>query len=117
MAQGDFKRVAATMATATTLTSHIDLGKTYQHVYLDVPTMATATAIYIHASEALGGSYRKLTHAPINSATAAVNDYEILTAAASNRMIPIPNGHRFLKIEIKTAVSNNATAFNVVCGD
>jgi len=93
----------ASMADGATLTSGIDLGGVYEDIYLKVPVRASAANIYIHGSVD-NSTFFRIAHPPINSATVAINDF-VIQSATTSRMVPIPNGFRYLKVEISTLAS------------
>lgn len=107
-----------TMASAATLTSELDLSGAWNTVYLEVPTMTSNTQLHIqgsYANSASGGSYRRIYHPPLNSSTVATNPFAIVSGA-TNCIVPIPGGVRFLKIE-STATVNDGAIFRVFVGD
>lgn len=108
-----------TMPSGATLTSAIDLQRNWKTVYLEVPTFSTAANIFIQGSPTVGGTYRRVFNPALNSSTVGINVFQILTAA-SNGYVPIPNGFRFMKIEMGTFATDGAGApsqFNVICSD
>lgn len=111
---GGFLVQIATMLSAGTLTSYMDLGGSYDTVYLEVPTMASGGNLAIQAAASASGTYRRIKHPVLNSSTVAVNDFLILSAA-TNRFVPIPGGFRYLKVETLETVLDGAL-FKVVYG-
>lgn len=106
-----------TMPSGATLTSAVDLQRNWKTVYLDFVTFSTAANLFVHAAPTSDGTYRRVFHPPLNSSTVGVNVFTISTAA-SGGYVPIPNGIRFLKIEIGTAPTDGATApFKIICSD
>ena len=115
MSMGSIIYQTATMASAGTLTSQLNLGgRAWQTVYLKVPTMASNSAVRIHGSSD-NSTFQIIKHPPINSATVATNDYTI-ASTATNTWVPIPNAFRYLKIET-TATVDNGAEFVVLCAD
>lgn len=107
----------ATMASGATLTSEVDLGTAWENVYLRVPTMTSNTQLHIQASTRLtadGGIYRRICHPSLNSSTVTTNDFAI-ASSATNRIIPIPNGFRYMKVE-STATVDNGAVFRILVG-
>lgn len=97
----------ATMTSAGTSTSEIDLGGAWTQVYLEIPTLTSNSAHLIQAARATGGTFRRIRHPPINSATIATNEY-VIASAATNTWVPIPGGHRFIKVETTATVDDGA---------
>lgn len=115
MAVGSYNYQTVTMASAGSLTSQLDLGgRTWNSVYLRVPTMTSNSAILIQGSVD-NSTYSVIKHPPINSATVATNDYTI-ASAATNVWVPIPNAFRYIKIVV-TAGADSGQAFTVLCAD
>jgi hypothetical protein len=113
----DFRVLNATMPTATTLGSAVDLGAGFNRVYLQLPTMATATLIRVYSAESLNGTYMPVFNRALVTSTAEIpRQYGLITAACAG-VHPIPEGLRFVKLELATMVSNNATAFRFLVSD
>lgn len=117
MSHGLNKVYVCTMASGGTTSSEVNLGRTYQNVYLVIPTMATASnGMYIYGSDATGGTFRIIMHPSINSATVATNPY-VITSAATNCIVPVPvGGLQFLKVNTDATVAHGCV-FKFVCGD
>lgn len=113
MSHGPISVFSVTMASAGTLTSEVDLGRAWKTVYLH--NIAPTSAVLLRASPESAGTYGQVTHPSINSATVAVNNYTI-PSAASGSIVPIPSGLRYLKIETTASVANGTT-FKVICSD
>jgi len=101
------------MASGGTLSSEVNLAKSWSNVYLDV-TGAEAE-VRLQAAATTGGTYRQVYHPSINSATVANNIYKI-PSASSGGLVPLPAGLQFIKIETTAAVANGKT-FNIICSD
>jgi|SRR3990172_1449216 len=115
MGMGAVVAFTKTMASAGTLTGEYDLGRSWENVYLVVPSMTSNSQIHIQASESTGGTYRRLYHPSINSSTVGTNVFAV-PSAVTNAHIPIPNGFRYLKVET-TATIDSACIFKIICGD
>ncbi len=113
MSYGPISVFTVTMASAGTLSSEIDLGRSWKKVYLD-PTGA-ASEVRIQAAITAGGTYRQVYHPSINSSTASANIFKI-PSAVSGGLIEIPAGLRFVKVET-TATVANGNAFKIICSD
>jgi hypothetical protein len=112
---GSWTKFTKTISSGGTLTSEFDLGGAWGAVYLEIPSMPSGSAFYIQASKASGGTYRRIKHPAINSSTVTVNDFT-LPSSATNCMVPIPNGLRYVKVET-TATMDNGQEFTVLCGN
>ncbi len=104
-----------TMPAAATLTSAFDLQRNWKTVYLDMVTLSTGANLFVQAAAIEGGTFRRVYHPVINSSSAQANVFTI-TTAASGGYIPIPNGLRFMKIEVGTAPAVQAE-FKLICSD
>jgi hypothetical protein len=106
----------ATMASAGTLSSEVKLLRNFEKVYLVVPSMTSNSQIHIQGSEVAGGTFRRICHPAINSSTVSTpNDFSI-ASAATNRIIPIPNGFAYIKVET-TATVDDGCSFKIICAD
>ncbi len=114
MFAGAFKAMPATMASGGTLSAAIDLGGSYDVAYLEIPTMVSGTAYAIQAATEITGTYRRVKHPSLNSSTVATNDF-LIASSATNCLVPIPSGLRYLKVET-TATVDNGALFKVVYG-
>jgi hypothetical protein len=103
------------MASFSTLTGEIDLGHAWSQVFLEIPSMISNTQLHIQAAYTSGGTYRRVKQPPLNSSTVGTNDFAIVSGA-TNCMVPIPSGLRYIKVEATATVSFTAS-FNVICGD
>lgn len=119
MAHGAVVVYAATMASAGTLTSEVDLGRNWEKVYVLIPTMTSNTAHFFkvaHVNSAAGGVYRRVVHPAVNSSTVStLNDFTV-GSATTNRAVPFPNGFRYVKIESEVTVNDGAT-YRIICSD
>lgn len=110
-----FNPFTVTMASAGTLTGEIDLGGAWYSVYLEIPTLTSNTQHHIQVANTSGGTYRRIYHAPINSATSSSNVFAI-SSGVTNGVVPIPGGIRYIKIET-TATVNDGAVYRVFAGD
>lgn len=117
MGHGLSKVYACTMASGGTMTGQCDLGRSYQNVYLVIPTMATASnGMSIYVSDSSSGTFRQLYHPSINSATVATNPY-VITSAATNVVVPVPlQGIQYVKVNTDATVAHGCV-FKFICGD
>lgn len=102
-----------TMASGGTLTSELNLQRTWKKVYLD-PTGAESE-VRVQAAATSGGTFRQVYHPSINSSTVGANIFKI-PSAASGGLIEIPAGLKILKIETTATVANGLT-FTLICAD
>lgn len=116
MGHGAVVPISVTMTSGATLTPQIDLGRNWEKVYLSTASMVSNSQLYIQASEVTSGTFSRVCHPCINSSTVSTpNDFAI-GSAATGRMIPIPNGFRYIKIE-STMTLDNGMLFKVICSD
>ncbi len=117
MSHGLNKVYASTMASGGTMSGEVNLGRSYQNVYLMIPSMATASnGMSIYASDASGGTFCQVMHPSVNSATVATNAY-LITSAATSVIVPVPvGGLRFLKVNTDATVAHGCV-FKFICGD
>lgn len=104
-----------TMTSGTTTSSGFDLGRAFQNVYLEIPTMASGTDFYIQGSSD-GTTFRRLMHPAANSSSVQVHTF-VIGSAATNRMVPIPNAFRYFRVELSTAMTDTVSVFKIICGD
>ena len=102
------------VASGVTLSSAIDLAQGWDEVSLQIPSFSSGSDIYLHAATASDGTYTRVTFPPINSATAATNDFEI-ASGLSARIVPIPANYQHIKIELSTGQTDVTSTFNVIC--
>lgn len=110
-----FTYFPVTMSSFSTLTPAVDLGNAWGQLYLAVPTMTSNTDLFIQAAVTESGDYRRIKHPIVNTSTSSTNDYQI-SSSITNRIVPIPGGFRYLKVEASLIVSFSPT-FHVICGD
>lgn len=109
-----------TIAAGATLTAEIDLGGSWNTVYLEIPTLTSNSQHHIQAAfanSAAGGTYRRVYHPPINSATSSSTPFAI-SSQSTNCLVPIPGGLRFVKIETTASVASSTdTVYRLFAGD
>lgn len=105
----------ATMASAGTLTPAVDISGSWGNVYLEIPSMTSNTQVHIKAAATSDGTYRRLKHPSLNDTTVVTTDFAI-ASAATNCIVPIPNGLKYLKVET-TATVDDGCVFRVFVGD
>jgi hypothetical protein len=104
------------MVSSASLTSAIDLARSWNSVFLEIVSMTSNSQIHIQASPTLSGTYRRVYQAPLNSSTVACNTFAIVSSV-SNGFVPIPAALRYVKIETTATIDNSATVFRLHCGD
>jgi len=110
MSLGHVEVKGATLASAATLSAEVNLTKAYRDVFVEVPTIASASTMYIQAASELGGTFRRIVE------LAAGVEVEVEITSPSNKMVRIPAGLRNLKIELTSAPSA-AVEFKVIAGN
>ena len=102
------------VASGATLSSQIDIGCGYNHMMLEIPTMASGTDVRIQGSLHSGGTFRPIHHRPTNSndVPVAVN----VDSSITNCMLHLEFVNaRYLKIELTTAMTATSAIFGIVC--
>ena len=109
---------SVSMTSGATLTSSIDLGQSWETVYLAIPSMVSGTDIYLRAGVSATDTvgYRVM-HPVVNSSSAQVQTFVIASAVSGNKLIPVPGGFRYLFVEYSTATTATSHVFKVVCGN
>lgn len=119
MAHGLITVYTGSIAANAKTSSTYDLKRTYDTVYIQVPSMTafaiTGTcAIYVQGSYN-GSTFARLYHPPVNTSSSGLNVFELPTTVSS-AVVPIPNGLRYIRIETANTMSA-AVDFNVICSD
>lgn len=104
----------ATVASGATSSAEIALRAGYQTCFLAIQSMTSNSQLHLQAAATSGGTYRRVTHPPINSSTVALNDFTVLSSV-TNRIVPIPAGLHFIKIE-QTATADSGQSYTLICG-
>lgn len=115
MSYGPLSIYTVALASAATLTPAVVIPRSFKTIYLEFPTFSTGANIFIQGAATTSGTYRRVYNPALNSSTVGINVFQILSAA-SNGLVPIPNGLPFIKIETSEAINNGAT-FNIICSD
>lgn len=114
MSYGPYAVFTQTIASAATLSSEFDVGRSWKRVYLETTSMTSNSQIHIQAAATSGGTYRRVKIHDPGSATVSV-DFAVASAATSH-MMPVPTGFRYYKVET-TATMDSGQSFNLVCSD
>lgn len=116
MGHGLSKAYSFTMSAAVGSASVL-LGRSFAKVYLQIPTMASASALDVYASPDGTQTYYQLRHSPIASTTTQTWSYTIAQSAPVNgALVPIPGGFQAYKI-VAESIPAAALGFQVICGD
>lgn len=102
------------VTSGATLSSALDLLQGWGEVSLKIPSFSSASDIFLHGATTSNGTYVRIMHPPINSATAAVSDFKI-ASGISGRIIPIPSNYQHLKVELSTGQTDTTSTFEVIC--
>lgn len=118
MAHGSTQSFDAVIASATTTSAAVDLGRGYARVYVDIAG-AVSTDVSFQAAPPTtsgAGSYRFVRH-PIASGVTAPGT-ALVGSACSGYLVEVPAlaGHRYVKVVARSAVDNGAT-IKLVCAD
>lgn len=111
MSWGAISVFAPVMASGTTLTAEIDLGRAWQRAWID--TTGAASEVRFQVATVSGGTYRQVMLPAANTSTVQANIWKI-SSGASGSLIDAPTGVRFLKVETTASVANGLT-FKVIC--
>lgn len=111
-----------TIQSAATLSSALDLGRSWGKLILEVPTMSvhavTGTCtIFVQVAHSAAGSYRRLAMEILgdNSVSSGVLDFRY-PSDTSNKMVFMPAGYQHVKIETQATITATAT-FRVIASD
>ena len=118
MSYGPVKVFAATMASAGTTTSEVDLGQGWNSILLEIPTLTSNSVHFIKVSNALsaaGGVYRRLSLSSVQTATIQTNTFTV-QSTATNVMVAVPvSGFRYAKVESEVTI-NDGAIYKFICG-
>lgn len=105
---------STTLSSGVTLSDEIDLGRGWDLVSVEIPTMTSGTDVYFQAAATSGGTYRRLHHrlTASDDSPVAMNVNSSITQA----IVPLEFVQsRYLKIELSTAMTATSAQFNVIC--
>lgn len=116
MAAREVVYFAAPVASGATLSSEVDIGKSYQEVFVQMAS-GTTFEVFLQGARSPGGSFSRIYFPPTDS-TPAVAPIEIASAAAgaNGGIVPIPHFTRYMKLEFATAVADGGTYY-FICRD
>lgn len=116
MSHGPVSQFSISIASGVTLTSSISLGtRAWKTVYVSIPTMVSGSDFFIQGSGD-DSTYRRIIHPIVNSSSVQANTF-IIGSGATNKIVPIPNGFAFIKVELSTAMTDTTSTFKIICSD
>lgn len=113
MSHGLAQVFSKSVASGVTLSSSYDLGRAFTKVYLEVPTMASSD-IFIQASSD-NSTFRRVMIDKGNTSTTHATFS--IASAVSQRMVPIPAGFRYYKVETSSGTTDIVTTYNLIVSD
>ena len=102
------------VTSGATLSSALDLRQGWRDISLKIPSFSSGSDIFVHAAITSTGTYVRVTHPPVNTGTAQVEDFKIESGLAG-RIIPIPSNYQHIKVELSTGQTDTTSSFNVIC--
>jgi len=116
MSHGQITVYSQTMPSgATSLTSYFDLGRSFDKVYLEVPTFASGTDVYIQGSRD-GTTFRRIYREQVSTSIVVADVWKV-GSAASQAFHRVPAGFRYYRPEVSTALTDTVTPWKMVCSD
>lgn len=91
-----------------------DLGRAWKTIYLEVPTMPSGSVRILASSD--NSTFRRLMMDVVNTTSVQINTMTI-DSIATQRMVPIPGGYRYAKVESTSGVTDAVTYFKFICSD
>lgn len=113
MGYGAWTYFETALASSVTLGSMVDLGRSWEKVYLQVPSMASGD-LFIKAAQKSDGTFMRVCVDNANTATAQI-DFTI-KSSVTNRIVEIPNSLRYLKIESSSGCTDVVTTYRIIVG-
>lgn len=112
----EVKQFSVSIASNTTLTSQVDLGKAYDKVVLEIPTMPSGCDIFLQGASSDGGTFRRIYNAGSNPDTTPLAVQ--FDSSITNCFVETPAFCRYMKVELSASgMSDNSATFNFVCID
>ena len=107
-------KIFTVTATSGALSSTVaDLAQGWNRIYLEVPTMASGDLFLLASSD--NSTFRRVMKEQANTATVHMS-FTILSAV-SQRMVPIPPGFQYYKVESTSGCTDVVTTYNFICSD
>jgi hypothetical protein len=117
MGHGVFRAYSFTMA-AQAGSASVNLGRSFQRVYLQIPSMASTTGLDVYASPDGTQTYYQIGKEVPNTTTVQSWSFTVAASAAANgRLVQIPAGLQFYKIVASDSAPSGAQGFQVLCAD
>lgn len=116
MGHGAHAAYSAPIASFSTSSAEVDLGRSWQINYLVVPSMTSQSQVHLQASDISGGIFRRVTMPIYNSTAAAAPTLFTVVSGVTGQIVPMPNGLRYVKVETTAIVSFTAN-FRIICSD
>jgi hypothetical protein len=116
MSLGVIKPTLLTLSAAVGSAS-VTMARAYDRVYLQVPTMASSSALDVYVS-ADGSSYYQFRKEAPNTST--VQNHSFIVAAsclANGSVVPLPGGFKGYKLVATDSNPTAAGSFYIVCSD
>ena len=114
MAHGIFRVYNVVIASGTSLSSEVDLGRTFTRVYVD-PTGANAE-VRFQAASTSGGTYRQVYFPGLGTTSTVQANIWKIASSVSGGIQEAPAGLQYIKVETTAAVANGAT-LKLICSD
>ncbi len=92
-------------SSVTLITTGVDLTSTWDKIYLQIPTHASAGTIYVQASDSLAGSYYRV------GIPNGVNVADAQFLSPNGGLMQLPGGLQFVKVECTSAITDAVTVF------
>lgn len=105
---------STTINSGVTLSDAIDLGRGWQNLSIDIPTMTSGTEIFFQAASEFNGPYRRCYHLLSNNRSNP-NPVEIDSSTTQCIVFLDMIKVRYLKVELGTAMTATGATFKVVC--
>jgi len=103
---------------ATSSSASVNLQRAfYDPIYLQIPTMASASALDVYGSID-GTNYYQLRKPVPNTTTVQSWTFTVAASAGANGgIVPIPGGLKYYKIIATDSAPTAALGFNIICGN
>ncbi len=115
MGHGAYAVYTVSMTSGDSLTSALDLGRSFPCIYVEIASTPSATDHQMKVAATLGGTYNTVYHPSLNSSTVTTNPYKV-ASGVTGAVVPFPGGFQFIKIWATAAMANGCT-YKVYCGD
>mgnify|MGYP001585929978 CR=1 FL=1 len=101
--------ISVTMTSGALSSTVAEVPMPHKRIYLQIPTMASGS-LYVMAAVASGSTFFRVTEKDPNQAT----DF-VINSAVTNRIVPIPEGFQFYKIESTSGATDVVSTLKVIC--